>query len=47
VTLVAGASAPAGLTDRVAEAVRSRRPEVDVTAYDGGQRASYLLVGVE
>jgi uncharacterized protein len=47
VTLVAGAPAPVDLADRVGEAVRARRPDVDVTVYDGGQPASYLLVGVE
>jgi dihydroxyacetone kinase-like predicted kinase len=47
VTLVTGAPAPAGLSERVARAVRVRRPDVDITVYDGGQPASYLLVGVE
>jgi DAK2 domain fusion protein YloV len=47
VTLVAGRPAEAGLADRVAAAVHSRRPDVDVTTYDGGQPASYLVVGVE
>lgn len=47
VTLVAGAPAEPGFADRVAQAVRAQRPDVDVTAYDGGQPASYLLVGVE
>ncbi|MFL6098329.1 MAG: DAK2 domain-containing protein [Actinomycetales bacterium] len=47
VTLVAGARAETGFADRVARAVRAERPDVDVTAYDGGQRAPYLLVGVE
>jgi DAK2 domain fusion protein YloV len=47
VTLVAGAPAEAGLAGQVAAAVRARRPDVDVTTYDGGQPSSYLLVGVE
>jgi DAK2 domain fusion protein YloV len=47
VTLVAGAPAADGLAAQVAISVRSRRPDVDVTAYVGGQPASYLLVGVE
>lgn len=47
VTLVAGAPAEPGLADRVAQVVRSQRPDVDVTTYDGGQPSSYLLVGVE
>jgi uncharacterized protein len=47
VTLVAGAAAEPGFADRVARAVRAQRPDVDVTAYDGGQPTSYLLVGVE
>ncbi len=47
VTLVSGAPADPGLDARVAAGVRRRRPDVAVTTYAGGQRASYLLVGVE
>ena len=47
VTLVMGQAADPGLGARVAAALRSRRPDVDLTTYDGGQRSSYLLVGVE
>ncbi len=47
VTLVSGAPADPGLAAEVSRAVRSRRPDVDVTTYDGGQPASYLVVGVE
>jgi fatty acid kinase len=47
VTLVSGAPAQPGLADRVAQAVRRQRPDVDVMTYDGGQPSSYLLVGVE
>jgi uncharacterized protein len=47
VTLVAGAPAQPDLAVQVAAGVRSRRPDVDVTTYDGGQPGSHLLVGVE
>jgi hypothetical protein len=47
VTLVSGEPADLGLAARVSAAVRARRPDVDVTTYAGGQRASYLVVGVE
>jgi uncharacterized protein len=47
VTLVAGEAADPGLVVQVAAGVRSRRPDVDVTTYDGGQPGSHLLVGVE
>jgi dihydroxyacetone kinase-like predicted kinase len=47
VTLVSGAAAAPELVREVAAGVRARRPDVDVTTYDGGQPSAYLLVGVE
>jgi dihydroxyacetone kinase-like predicted kinase len=47
VTLVTGAPAPPDLAILVATSVRGRRPDVDVSTYDGGQPSAYLLVGVE
>jgi uncharacterized protein len=47
VTLVSGAPAPPELILEVAARVRARRPDVDITTYDGGQPTAYLLVGVE
>jgi DAK2 domain fusion protein YloV len=47
VTLVSGAPAAPELVREVAAGIRARRPDVDVTTYDGGQPSAYLLVGVE
>ena len=47
ITLVSGAPAPPTLATDVSAAVRSRRPDVDITTYDGGQPYAHLLVGVE
>jgi DAK2 domain fusion protein YloV len=47
VTLVSGAPAAPELLREVAAGVRARRPDVDITTYDGGQPSAYLLVGVE
>ncbi|WDZ87410.1 DAK2 domain-containing protein [Micromonospora cathayae] len=47
VTLLAGADAPAGLTDAVRAHVARHWPFVEVQAYAGGQPHYPLLVGVE
>jgi dihydroxyacetone kinase-like predicted kinase len=47
VTLLAGADAPAGLTDDVRAHVARRWPFVEVQAYAGGQPHYPLLVGIE
>ncbi|MFC4021342.1 DAK2 domain-containing protein [Micromonospora sp. GCM10011542] len=47
VTLLAGADAPAGLTDDVRAHVARRWPFVEVQAYPGGQPHYPLLVGIE
>ncbi|MEU5959892.1 DAK2 domain-containing protein [Micromonospora parva] len=47
VTLLAGADAPAGLTDAVRAHVARRWPFVEVHAYPGGQPFYPLLVGIE
>jgi hypothetical protein len=47
VTVVVGADAPAGLGEAVAERVRGRQRDLDVTVLGGGQRHYVLLLGVE
>ena len=47
VTLLAGADAPAGLTEAVRAHVARRWPFVEVHAYPGGQPFYPLLVGIE
>ncbi|SBT37507.1 DAK2 domain-containing protein [Micromonospora narathiwatensis] len=47
VTLLRGAGAPAGLTERVREHVERSWPFVEIQAYEGGQPHYPLLVGVE
>ncbi|RKE21336.1 DAK2 domain-containing protein [Streptomyces sp. TLI_171] len=47
VTLVLGEDAPAELADRLIAHARRTRPEVDTVAYQGGQEAAPLLIGVE
>ncbi|HSO63660.1 MAG TPA: DAK2 domain-containing protein [Ornithinibacter sp.] len=47
VTLVVGADADPGLSQRVAGALERDRPDVEVVVIDGGQPVYPLLVGVE
>jgi uncharacterized protein len=47
VTVLPGADAPDGLTDDLAEHVRTEHREVEFTCYDGGQAGNILLLGVE
>ncbi|MEV4556444.1 DAK2 domain-containing protein [Kitasatospora sp. NPDC049285] len=46
-TLVLGEEAPADLAERLIGHARRIRPEVDAVAYQGGQEAAPLLIGVE
>jgi DAK2 domain fusion protein YloV len=47
VTALVGAAAPAGLADALEAHLRAEHPEVELTAYAGGQPDSLLLLGVE
>ncbi|WP_199439146.1 DAK2 domain-containing protein [Umezawaea beigongshangensis] len=47
VTALVGAGAPAGLADALEAHLRTEHPEVELTAYVGGQPDSLLLLGVE
>ena len=47
VTVVAGADAPDGASDRLVEHVERSRPAVEVVAYEGGQPHYPLLLAVE
>jgi dihydroxyacetone kinase-like predicted kinase len=47
VTILPGASAPAGMLDSLAEFVREQHREVEFTGYPGGQSEPVLLLGVE
>ncbi|UYQ64637.1 DAK2 domain-containing protein [Streptomyces peucetius] len=47
VTLVLGGTAPEGLSTRLETHVRERYLAVDTVAYEGGDRATPLLIGVE
>ena len=47
VTLVVGRDCQPGVADTLVEHVRTRRPEVEVTVYDGQQVDFPLLIGVE
>ncbi|MFJ8077883.1 DAK2 domain-containing protein [Streptomyces sp. NPDC096176] len=47
VTLVLGTSAPEGLSDRLEAHVREGYLAVDTAVYEGGDRATPLLIGVE
>lgn len=47
VTVILGADAPEGLADVLEDHVRVTHPEVEVTAYPGGQPDAVIFVGVE
>ncbi|MEV4258868.1 hypothetical protein AB0J52_37400 [Spirillospora sp. NPDC049652] len=47
VTLVRGATAPAGLTGVLEAHLRERHPDVEAVSYEGRQERYPLLVGVE
>ncbi|HEX2314914.1 MAG TPA: DAK2 domain-containing protein [Thermomonospora sp.] len=47
VTLIPGATAPAGLAGALAEHLRRARPDVEAVTYEGGQQRYPLLVGIE
>ncbi len=47
VTLITGTGVPPGLVAEVAEELRARRPDVELTVYDGGQVLYPVLLGVE
>ncbi|OEV13064.1 dihydroxyacetone kinase, partial [Streptomyces nanshensis] len=47
VTLIVGDGAPPGLADGLEEQVRAGHLGVDTVVYDGRQRSSLLLIGVE
>ncbi|ROO83371.1 hypothetical protein EDD29_0874 [Actinocorallia herbida] len=47
VTVVTGAGIPAGFAAGIAEGLRAQRPDVEMTAYDGGQVLYPVLFGVE
>ncbi|WP_394616138.1 DAK2 domain-containing protein [Lentzea sp. JNUCC 0626] len=47
VTVILGADAPEGLADVLEDHLRVTHPEVEVTAYPGGQPDAVIFVGVE
>lgn len=47
ITLIIGADAPPGLAAELVDRLRRTRPEIECTAYGGGQRDCLLLIGVE
>ncbi len=47
VTVILGADAPDGLADVLEDHLRVTHPEVEVTAYPGGQPDAVIFVGVE
>ncbi|WP_330273053.1 DAK2 domain-containing protein [Lentzea sp. NBC_00516] len=47
VTVILGADAPDGLTDVLEDHLRVTHPEVELTAYPGGQPDAVIFVGVE
>jgi dihydroxyacetone kinase-like predicted kinase len=47
VTLIVGKDCPAEITTALVEYVHARRPDVEVTVYDGQQPLYPVLIGVE
>ncbi|SEG87149.1 hypothetical protein SAMN04489712_12077 [Thermomonospora echinospora] len=47
VTLIPGATAPAGLAGLLEEHLRETRPDVELVTYEGGQQRYPLLIGIE
>ncbi|MGH3449477.1 MAG: hypothetical protein ACRDQW_01890 [Haloechinothrix sp.] len=47
VTVLLGATAPAGIDEAIGRRLHEAHPEVEFTAYPGGQSQTVLTIGVE